>query len=213
MLFRWLTITGHVTTNDGQPASRVEVDARSTEGREAAIAKTDTNGRYELRINRPGQYYLGTSLNHSPTRDNPYPQWFYPGTVDQVSAVVIEFSGKPDVRNFDFALPDKQSERTIEGVVFTTAGTPMPRARVAVYDSSNNVIAFGVADEQGRFSLQVYANVRYRFHAVWPGNKPDEAMSAVPMDIEPGTDPLNFRMSLTEHGNSTMTNWKGPAPY
>jgi hypothetical protein len=55
-------------------------------------------------------------------------------------------------------VPDRQTERVIEGVVLTSEGRPMPRARLTVFDSTESVVAFGVADTDGRFLLRVFAD-------------------------------------------------------
>lgn len=107
-LFRTLRLTGRVTTKSGLPAARVEVQLRSSQDIPADGVMTDSDGHYEMGIVRAGQYYLGINLNHTPTRDTPYPRWFYPGTEDPALATRIDFSGRPAVRTYDFTLPDLQ---------------------------------------------------------------------------------------------------------
>jgi hypothetical protein len=75
-LFRTLRIVGHVTTADGLPAARIEVQTRSVTDSPVEGAMTGPDGQYEIRIVRPGQYYLGVNLNRTATRDTPYPRWF-----------------------------------------------------------------------------------------------------------------------------------------
>jgi len=162
---------------------------------------TDADGRYSIRIVRPGQYFLGVSLNHTPTLDTPYPRWFFPGTKDSESADRIDFSGKPGARTYDFTLPDRQPQRAIEGIVLTADGQPRPRAVVTVFDSSKLSVAQAFADQQGRFALNVFAGTAYRLYAIWPGKTLDEAASAVPMDIPPDGGTLDLRLTLTQPGN------------
>jgi hypothetical protein len=172
---------------------------------------TNSNGQYELSISRPGHYYLGINLNHTPTRDTPYPRWFYPGTEDESLAGIIEFSGKQETRTYNFSLPERQSERVIEGIVSTVDGRSGPNARIAIYDSFDQVIDFGNADSEGRFLLRVFVEIGYRLHAVGSGDGPDQAASAVPTDIPPGTERLSLRLVLTEPGNSLIKpGRKGP---
>src|SRR5206468_6190037 len=179
---------------------------------EADSRMTAPDGQYELRIVRPGQYYLGINLSQSPTRDTPYRRWFYPGTEDETEAVIIDYSGKPDIRTYDITLPDRQNERIIEGIVLTSEGRPMPGARLSVFDSSETVVAHEIADHEGRFTLRVFVDVSYRLHAVWPGDTPNDAVSAVPTDIQPGSDRLSLRLVLTQQGNSFFeAPRKGPA--
>jgi len=201
---RALRLVGRVTTRSGEPAGRIEVQFRSMRDSQGDGAMTDAQGRYEIRIVRPGQYYLGVSLNHSPSRDTPYPRWFYPGTGDPSLAATIDFSGKPETRTYDFTLPEQQSRRTIDGFVLRRDGQPMPRAVVTVLDGSQNAVAQAFADLKGFFSLAVFSGTPYRLHAVWPGNMPGDAASAVPVDITPGSQPLNLQLMLTEPGNSFL---------
>jgi hypothetical protein len=212
-LFRTLRISGHIMNRDGTPASRVVVELRSTSETAADGHTTTPAGYYEFRVVRPGQYYLGISLNHTPTRDTPYPRWFYPGTGNQAAAAIINFSGKPDAGTYDFTLPDRQNERIIEGIVLTSEGQPKPRARVTVYDSTEFPVASGAADTAGRFLLRVFADVAYRLHAVWP-EYPDKVVSAVPVDIDPGSRPLNLQLILNQRGNSVLDGGrKGPVDH
>ena len=201
-LFRILHITGHVSTKSGLPASRVEVQLRSTRDVPGETAITGPDGRYELRVVQPGEYYLGVNLNHGPTRDTPYPRWFHPGTDGPGLATKIEFLGRPESRSYDLTLPDTQPERVIEGVVLKTDGQPMPRAVVSVFDSSRNVTAQAIAGQDGQFVLYVFTATPYRLVAVWPGRTPADAASAIPMDIEAASGPLKLRLTLTEPGNS-----------
>src|SRR5439155_13985313 len=58
-LTRALRITGRIMTKQGEPASRVEVQIRPTQGAGAHgawtfMAVTDSDGRYEMNIIRPG---------------------------------------------------------------------------------------------------------------------------------------------------------------
>ena len=203
-LFRTLRLVGRVTTPSGEPAARIEVQFRSVQDSHGGGVMTGQDGRYEIRIIRPGQYYLGVSLNHTPSRDTPYRRWFYPGTDDPALATAIDFFGKPEARNYDFTLPDQQSRRKIDGFVVTRDEEARPRAVVTVLDDSQNVIAQAFADVKGFFSLEVFTGTSYRLHAVWPGNTPGDATSAVPIDIAAGTGELNLRLELTQPGNSFL---------
>lgn len=184
-LFRYLTITGHVFTKAGTPAAQVRVETLfvpSGEGDMGAI--TDTEGRYQLRLIRTGQYNLGVNINHTAMKDSPYPHWFHPGTENRSAATVIDFDGRPGNRTLDFTLPDSLKERIVECVIFKSDGHPEPRALVTIFDESGAIIASSPALPHGRVSLTVFAGIPYRLHAVLPGIGP-EAASAVPVDIQP----------------------------
>ena len=205
-LTRALRITGRIMTKQGELASRVGVQIRPTQDAGGSGAwtfrgVTDSDGRYEINIIRPGQYYLGINLNNTATTDAPYPRWFYPGTEVQALASIIEFFGKPDSATYNFTLPDRQNPRTIEGIVLTSDGRPRPRTSVSVVDSFDAVIATGVTDDSGRFLLRVFAQIPYRLYAIFAGDSPGAAVSALPTDIQPGPRPLSLRLILTEPGN------------
>ncbi len=202
-LFRTLRLVGHVRMKSGQPAARIEVQYRPIQGLPGDGMMTGPEGEYEIRIVRPGQYHLGVNLNHTASRDTPYPRWYFPGTEDATLATVIEFAGKPETQTYDFILPERQLERIIEGVVLTREGEPKPRAVVTVLDDSRNVTAQAIADQTGRFAVRVFVETPYRLHAVWPGSGA-EAVSTPPVDISPGTTTLNLQLLLTQPGNSFL---------
>lgn len=203
-LVRSLRITGRVSTSAGGPASRVQIDVRSIEGKEGNGTMSDMDGRYELRISQPGRYYIGFSLNRTATRETPYPRWFHPGTADPAQATQIAFTGKPEVRMVDMVLPERQPAREISGLVLRGDGRPMPRSVVSVFDDSGVIVGQGVADGNGQFTVQVFAGISYRLHAVWSGDAVNPAVSAVPMEIQPSGEKLTLRLTLTQPGNSAM---------
>lgn len=200
-LLRTLQLSGQVTTHDGMPAARIEVQALSARGVEAS-AMTNVDGRYEMLVLRPGQFQLGVNLSHTATAQAPYPRWFYPGTESPSAAARIEFSGAPDSRVCDFALPMPLKPRRVEGVARMADGRHASMIRLFALDSSKAVVAYETADSNGHFSISLFAGVPYQLHAVWPGNAPAEATSAVPMEIPAGTDPLTLTITLNQPGNS-----------
>jgi hypothetical protein len=198
-LFRALKITGRVITRSGLPASRIQVQFRSTANQFGDGLVTDADGHYELRILRPGEYYLGINLNHGATREEPYPRWFHPGTEDPAAATKIEFSGRPETRVYDLTLPDPLPERTVDGVVVRADGQPPVRCLVFAFDAFRNISAQAFPDPSGRFTMHLFAGTSYQLHAVLPG---PEAVSAPPVDIPPGSSPLSLHLTLSQPGNS-----------
>lgn len=203
-LLRSLRIKGRILTGSSVPAQRIEVQARSPDGSPAGSTMTGPDGSYELRIFMPGQYHIGINLNHSPTRETPYPRWFHPGTSDPAAATVLAFSGKPESRSINFEVPATQDTRVIEGTVLKPDGQPAPVVRLSVFDDTQTLIAYGDADPDGRFRLTVFAGTTYHLHAVWPGNLAAEAASAVPVLIQSGRQSVSLRLVLTEPTNSTL---------
>ncbi len=198
-LFRYLRITGRVITRSGVPASRIQVEFRSTDDKFGDGRVTDADGKYELRILRPGEYYLGINLNHTATRDTPYPRWLLPGTEDSAAATKIDFSGRPETRVYDLILPEPLPERAVDGVVVRADGQPAVRSAVTAFDAFRNSAAQALTDSSGRFVLHLFAGIAYQLHAVIPG---PEAVSALPADIQPGSNPLSLRLVLSQPGNS-----------
>ena len=134
-------VSGRVLGKDGQPAVGVTVEAVPTRPRyendlpsAADSATTDGNGRYELRHLATGDYYLGVSLSRTPTLQNPYTRWFYPGTEDPAGggnrACVREARGsalRPDASR-------PQHDRVITGTVFWPDGRFAEGVRIFLED-------------------------------------------------------------------------------
>ena len=200
-VFRALRITGRVMTPGGVPASRIEVEFRSTDDKFRDGRMTDAEGRYELRILRPGEYIFGINLNHAATRYSPYPRWFHPGTEDPAAATKIDFSGKRETLLYDLTLPDALAERTVDGVVRRADGQPAVRSVVTAFDEFRNSVAQAFTDPAGHFLIHVFVATPYQLHAVIPG---PEAVSATPVNIEAGSSPLSLQLTLTQPGNSAL---------
>jgi hypothetical protein len=199
-LFRALRITGRVITRSGAPASRIPVQFRSTDNKFGdGSMVTDADGHYELRILRPGEYHLGINLNHTATRDTPYPRWFHPGTENPAAATKLAFSGRPETHVYDLTLPDPLPERTVDGVVVRSEGQPAVRSVLTAFDAFGNAVTQAFTDQSGRFVMHIFVGTPYQLHAVVPG---PEAISALPVDIQAGSSPLSLHLTLTQTGNS-----------
>jgi hypothetical protein len=200
-LFRALRITGRVITRSGVPASRINVQFRSTDNKfgDGSSMVTDADGHYELRILRPGEYHLGINLNETATRYSPYPRWFHPGTGDPAAATKIDFLGRPETRVYDLTLPDPLPERTVDGAVVRADGQPAARSVVTVFDAFRNAVAQAFTDPSGHFVMHIFVGIPYQLHAVIPA---PESVSAPPVDIQPGSDALSLHLTLSQPGNS-----------
>jgi hypothetical protein len=203
-------ITGRVTTKDGLPAAGVEVQIRPTQEWSGDSVKTDAEGRYELRHFQTGAYYLGINLNHTPTMENPYTRWFYPGTEIAASATIIYFFERPETR-YDLMLPVPQKDRVIEGTVLWPDGRAAAGARLIALDPrwlwQPAAMQF-TADANGHFLLHGLDGTHYRLHAVSLGIPPSGIASAEPVEIQPGTTTLDLRLVLTRAANSVSEEQK-----
>jgi hypothetical protein len=198
-------IQGRVLTKDGLPAPDVTVEVRQIKDLSGDSVKTDADAQYELRHFQSGGYYLGINLQHSPNPQMPYTRWFYPGTEDPARAAVIYFSDEAEIKHYDLMLPDRQSERRVEGTVLWPDGRPAAGARLFVMDPRwlwQGFVTQAVADADGRFALpRLLDGTQYRLHATFV-NPPYGTASAEPVDVRPGTSPLNLRLVLNRPGNS-----------
>lgn len=210
-LRRSLVISGLVTTESGKPAAQAEVHARLTSGAPAEETVTARDGRYELRIDKPGDYLVGVNLNRAATRDSPYPRWFHPGTAEQSAATVVSFAGKHEYRTLDLRLPPAQPARVIEGIALKPDGQPAPLVQLTLADGDGNIIVLDSADPSGRFRLSASAGNAYRLHATSAGD-PAGRFSAPPTDIAPGFELVGLKLFLTQPGTSYMDEMKKRAP-
>ena len=221
------SVSGRVFTNEGLPASGVIVESVPLRPRyendiptAADSSTTDANGRYELHHLATGDYYLGISLTRSPTLQNPYTRWFFPGTEEPTRAGILHVSDRPEAQLMDLAVPAQQHDRVIQGMVFWPDGRPAPGINIFVVDPRwpwqvSTVAA--TSDKQGRFTTHGLDRTRYRLHAVGFADSeptpPSPAVRAVqgpisaePIPIESGTSPLDLKLILTRKGYSPRDN-------
>ena len=203
------TVSGRIFAKDGAPAAGVTVEAVPMRPRHendlpfaADSSTTDANGHYELRQLTTGDYYLGISLSRSPTPQNPYTRWFYPGSEDPAAAGIVQVSDKPEALRRDLTLPDPQHDRVIQGTLFWPDGRPAGGIYIFLEDprwpwQTNTVAA--TTEQEGRFTAHALDGTRYRIHATTFGNG---QVSAEPIGIEPGSSLLDLKLVLTRKGNS-----------
>jgi hypothetical protein len=202
-------VSGRILTRDCLPAAGVSVEAVPTRPRHendlpmaADSSTTDGDGRYELRHLTTGGYYLGISLSRSPTLQNPYTRWFYPGTEDPATAGILHVSDKAEVLRFDLTLPVPQHDCVIQGAVFWPDGRFAEGVNIFLEDprwpwQTSTVAA--TTGKDGRFIAHALDGTRYRIHAATVANGP---ISAEPVRIDPGGNPLDLKLVLTRKGYS-----------
>src|SRR5205807_1923672 len=172
---------------------------------------------YELRHLTTGDYYLGISLSRSPTLQNPYTRWFYPGAEDPALAGILHVSDRPEVQRFDLTLPAKLHERAIQGAVFWPDGRPAEGVNIFLEDPRWAWQTFTVAattDHRGHFTTHGLDGTRYRVHAVGVAGV---LIPGEPVPIEPGANPAVSSLppglrsskvsSLRNLRNSYLTIW------
>jgi 5-hydroxyisourate hydrolase-like protein (transthyretin family) len=202
-------VSGRIFDKKGQPASGVTIEAVSMRPlhendipHAADSSTTDGNGRYELRGLTTGDYYLGISISRSPTLQNPYTRWFYPGVEDPAAAGIVHISDKPEVLRFDLTLPDAQHDRLVQGTVVWPDGRLAEGVSISLEDPRWpwQTSAFSATtDKDGRFTAHVLDGTRYRIHATGFVNS---TVSAEPVLIDPGRNPPDLNLVLTRKGYS-----------
>jgi hypothetical protein len=202
-------VIGRVTTKAGLPVAKlmVEVLPAHPAPNDSPIAHdsatTGDDGRYLFEYLRTGDYYLGINLDRPPSRENPYGRWFFPGTEDQSKATILHLAETPGVQELDLTLPDPQQDRVIEGVVLWPDGQPA-RATARLEDPRWPWWASGAstATEDGHFLLHAFDGTRYRLHVTGGRRGDPQGVSAEPVEIAPGGEPLKLRLLLTRPGDS-----------
>jgi hypothetical protein len=206
-------ITGKLTGADGLPAANVQVELVPTRPPDrnqlpfpVAQARTGSDGTYELRNIRPGEYYLGINLAHTPTKDMPYARYFYPGTEDAAQAGIVIVPQSAGTIAESFPIPAPQTERAIAGSVYWPDGRPAEGVSILLEDvrwpwQTNTILA--TTDAQGRFEIAAFDGTAYRIHAVKMASRVGDSVSADPVALGPATDLSKpQRLILTRKGHS-----------
>jgi hypothetical protein len=165
------------------------------------LAETDSFGEYKFRSLTAGDYYVGVSLSRSPRPEAPYTRWFYRGTEDPASAILVHIADRAGVQTIDLTLPPRQNARTIQGLVLWPDGVPASNVQITLEDPRwpwdiSNVVA--VTDSNGRFTASALDGTRYRAHAMV--RRAAEAFTGDPVDVEPGSAPATVRLVLSRKG-------------
>jgi hypothetical protein len=133
---------------------------------------SDEMGHYVIHGIPPGEYYLGVSINSTPTKENPYPPNYYPNTSDVKSAARIRFDQDSSFQEFDFRVPHKLSVITVHGRVLGADGTllrPADRPQVRIKEPGlEGQIETSpiVVDSEGRFEIELCEGVSYSAFAL-----------------------------------------------
>ena len=165
-------ITGKVLDAQGTGAADVLMElvpVTRQAGIHASYERTDKEGRYALRLLKPGQYYLGVRIAGSAGATYvPYPQTYYPGVKDRSQATVITITEGQHIDLAELILPARFIERTLNGIVVDPDGTPVAGAVVWLkerqYEDSDMPYR-RETDSEGRFSYPVYEGIKYELNA------------------------------------------------
>jgi len=130
------TVRGRVLTPEGKPLQDIEVGFS-----EFNTAKTDGDGQFTLRDERPGSYLLWAAPKPPATASQTghreeIVRTFYPSAVDRTQAVPIVVRGGDDLSGFEIRLRTSPVYR-VRGTVFDETGNPLRDANVRLLSRGN----------------------------------------------------------------------------
>ena len=165
-------ITGKVLDAQGLSAADVLLElvpVTQEIGKHPEFFRTDKEGRYALKQVKPGRFYLGVRIFGSAGSTYvPYPKTYYPGVKDRSDATVITISEGQRIELNELVLPARFIERTLNGTVVDSDGTPVAGAVVWLkerqYEDSDMPYR-RETDSEGRFSYVVYEGIKYSLNA------------------------------------------------
>lgn len=165
-------ITGKVLDAQAMPAADVlmELVPVPQEGNAfSSYVRTDKEGRYVMKLLRPGRYHLGVRIAGSAGATYvPYPKTYFPGVKDRSQANVITITEGQRIELDELILPARFIDRTLKGVVVDEDGKPVTGAVVWLkerqYDDADMPYR-RETDSEGKFSYPVYEGIKYSLNA------------------------------------------------
>jgi hypothetical protein len=192
-------VIGKVIDSQGLSAADVLMELVPV-GREGnafpSYVRTDKEGRYVMKLVKPGRYHLGVRIVGSAGATYvPYPQTYYPGVKDKSDATVITVTEGQRIELRELVLPARFIERTLSGVVVDSDGTPVAAAVVWLkerqYDDADMPYR-RETDNEGRFSYPVYEGIKYSLNAYVENSE----KRAAPLEIVITSNPQPIKLVL-----------------
>ena len=165
-------VTGKVLDSAGLPAADVLMELMPIGGNTTAFpsyVRSDSEGRYEMKLVAPGRYLLGVRIVGSAGATYvPFPQTYYPGVSQKSAATIIALSEGQHFEANDLILPPRFIERQLNGIVLDSSGQPVRGATVWLKEmqyKDSDMPYSRETDQEGRFVFPVFEGVRYRLNA------------------------------------------------
>ncbi|HKO46038.1 MAG TPA: carboxypeptidase-like regulatory domain-containing protein [Pyrinomonadaceae bacterium] len=165
-------VTGKVLDSAGLPAADVLMELIPIGNNTRAFGmyvRSDSEGRYEMKLVAPGRYLLGVRIAGSAGATYvPFPQTFYPGVSEKSEATIITLSEGQQFEANDLILPPRFVERQLNGIVLDASGQPVRGATVWLKEiqyKDRDMPYSRETDQDGRFTFPVFEGVRYRLNA------------------------------------------------
>lgn len=165
-------LTGKVLDAQGLPAADVLMELVPISREDNAFpsyVRTDKEGRYEMKLLKPGRYHLGVRIAGSAGSTYvPFPQTYYPGVSDRSQATVVTISEGQRIELDELVLPPRFIERTLNGIVVDLDGKPVAGAVVWLKErqfTDADMPYRKETDSEGAFSYTVYEGIKYTVNA------------------------------------------------
>lgn len=192
-------IAGRVFDAQGQPAADLLLELVPTEGQSgghSTFIKTDGDGRYEMKLVRPGRYVFGVRIYGSAGSTYvPFPRTYYPGVREAESATILNVVEGQRLDLNDFILPQRFVERTLNGIVVDTEGRPVNGATVWLKENEyqdRDMPYRKETDSEGRFSFKVYEGIKYDLSAYLDIADGKRKQAAHSLRISPTTETVRL---------------------
>jgi len=165
-------VRGKVFDAQGQPAADVLMELVPADGQDngfPTLVTTDKEGRYEMKLVRPGRYLFGVRIFGSAGSTYiPFPRTYYPGVREADRATIISVAEGQRIDLNDLILPPRFVERVLNGVVVDTDGRPVSGATVWLKENEyqdRDMPYRKETDSDGRFSFKVFEGINYNLKA------------------------------------------------
>lgn len=152
-------ISGRVINPQGLPVAKAEIvliqaDKKRYQGY-ADYAYVDEDGLYSFKLIPNGRYVLQIRYDGMTSQKRPFPEMFYPGTLDKSQARVFTIQ-EGETIDLDIKVPPLPAEIEIRGQAIWPDGKPATTAKVG-YMMRDDSIFYGIeVDGAGRFSFKAY---------------------------------------------------------
>lgn len=199
-------ISGKVFDAQGQPASDVLIELVPTTPREnnafPVYVRTDKDGKYEMKLVKPGRYLLGLRIFGSAGATYvPFPRTYHPGVSEETRATIFTITEGQRIDAMDLMLPPRLVERTLNGVVVWPDGRPVKDAVVWLKEreyADGDMPYRKETDAEGRFSFKVYEGFKYTLNAYIEAKVEGEQKRSEIMQVRVSENPGVIKLVLTD---------------
>lgn len=199
-------ITGKVFDAQAEPASDVLMELVPTMPREnnafPVYVRTDKDGKYEMRLVKPGRYLLGVRIFGSAGATYvPFPRTYHPGVSDESRATIFTITEGQKINAMDLILPPRLVERTLNGVVVWPDGRPVKGAVVWLKEreyTDRDMPYRRETDGEGRFSFKVYEGFKYTLNAYIESKAEGEQKRSEIIEVRVSENPRVIKLVLRD---------------